>query len=63
MNAEEAQLRYEQAMNEWEEFKLNAKQHREREILDYHISSIEGDTEKIVRYKKKIIKGIKKKLE
>ena len=42
---------------------MNAKQHREREILDYHISSIEGDTEEIVRYKKKIIKGIKKKRE
>jgi len=63
VNLDEAKRKYNQAKSEWDEFKIKAKEYRESEILDFHTSVIEGETEEIIKYKKKIIKGIKKTMQ
>lgn len=51
------------AKKEQEEFKLRAKEYIEQELLDLHTLEISGDMTEIKRYKKKVLKGIKRMIE
>ena len=60
---QEAEEWVENAKESWEEVVKNGKEMREKELLDYHNEEIIGEEPKIIKKKKRIIAGIKKKLK
>ena len=52
--------RYQEAVIEWEEFKKEAKEKYEQNLLDMYPTDIAGDSEEIRKKRKKAIKSVKK---
>ena len=51
------------AKESWENVVKNGKEIREKELLDYHHEEIIGDDIKMIKKRKRIVAGIKKKLK
>ena len=59
---EEAKKEFENAQNQWEDIVKRGKEFREKETLDYHHSEINNEDKDQMKNRKRIMSGIKKKL-
>ena len=59
----EVQNELEIAKNQWIDIVNRGKEFREKELLDYHHTELNNEDEDHLKMKKKIVSGIKKKLQ
>ena len=57
---QQAKIQYEQANTEWQEMIKTGIEQREKELLDKYSLTLEGDDEKIIKYRNKVVKKLQK---
>ena len=61
-NLEEAQIKLEESINQWNDIVKRGREHREKEMLDYHYAELNNEDEDQTKNRNKIMSGTKKKL-